>query len=333
MIASIDELAERIVAGERRALARAITLVESDRPDHEEMAEDLLTRLLPHTGAAIRLGISGPPGVGKSTLIEALGRHVVDEGLRLAVLAIDPSSRRGGGAVLADKTRMQALAQTPEAFIRPSPSGRTLGGVARRTRESALLCEAAGFDLAVIETVGVGQSETAVAEMVDSFLLLLAPGGGDELQGLKRGIVELADILLVTKADGALASAARRIAADYRAALRLLRPRHEGWTPPILTASAVQGEGIAELWAAVREHRSALETSGALEALRARQQRDWFRSEVESGLLARLYRDAASVEAMGRLENAVAEGRLPAPAAARRLLTRIGAMGTHAKDD
>ena len=220
-----------MLAGDRRALARAITLIESRRPEHQEQAEQLLGRLLPATGKAVRLGISGTPGAGKSTFIEALGAHLIEQGHQVAVLAVDPSSRRSGGSILGDKTRMQRLAQAPEAFIRPSPAGGTLGGVTRRTREAALACEAAGFDVVVIETVGVGQSESAVADMVDSFLLLLAPGGGDELQGIKRGIVELADLVVINKADGELLAAALRAQADYRAALQLLRPRPSAWTP------------------------------------------------------------------------------------------------------
>ena len=218
----------------------------------------------------MRLGISGTPGAGKSTFIEALGRHVIEQGHQVAVLAVDPSSRRSGGSILGDKTRMQRLAQAPQAFIRPSPAGATLGGVARRTREAALACEAAGFDVVVIETVGVGQSESAVADMVDCFLLLLAPGAGDELQGIKRGIVELADLVVINKADGELLAAARRAQADYRAALQLLRPPTPGWTPEVLACSALHEDGIDEIWQAVRRHRQALEDSGELAAKRAR---------------------------------------------------------------
>jgi LAO/AO transport system kinase len=252
---ALQALAERVLDGDRRALSRAITLIESRRPDHQEQAEKLIERLLPATGKAVRLGISGTPGAGKSTFIEALGRRVIGEGQRIAVLAVDPSSRRSGGSILGDKTRMQRLAQAPEAFIRPSPAGHTLGGVTRRTRAAALACEASGFDLIVIETVGVGQSESAVADMVDCFLLLLAPGGGDELQGIKRGIVELADLVVVNKADGDLLAAASAARADYQAALHLLRPATPAWTPEVLTCSALHDQGIEEVWQAVQRHR------------------------------------------------------------------------------
>ena len=271
MTPALETLAPRVLAGDRRALARAITLIESRRPDHQERAEALLARLLPHTGQAIRLGISGTPGAGKSTFIEALGRHVIAQGHKIAVLAVDPSSQRSGGSILGDKTRMQALAQAQEAFIRPSPAGGTLGGVARRTREAALACEAAGHGVIVIETVGVGQSETAVADMVDCFALLLAPGGGDELQGIKRGNVELADLLLINKADGDLLAAAERARADYQAALHLLRPASAAWTPEVMTCSALHEEGIAAVWQAVLRQRRALEAAGELAARRARQ--------------------------------------------------------------
>ncbi|HET6521615.1 MAG TPA: methylmalonyl Co-A mutase-associated GTPase MeaB, partial [Geminicoccaceae bacterium] len=270
-MSGLDDLGARIVRGDRRALARAITLIESSRADHQERAERLLEGLLPHTGNAVRVGISGAPGAGKSTFIEALGLRLTRAGgHKVAVLAVDPSSRRSGGSILGDRTRMQELSREPNAFIRPSPAGESLGGVARRTREAALACEAAGFDVVVIETVGVGQSETAVAEMVDTFLLLLAPGAGDELQGIKRGIVELADVVAVNKADGGLRAAAEVARAEYRGALRLLRPATPGWTPPALTCSALTGEGIDGVWRAVLRHRSALEAVGGLEARRAR---------------------------------------------------------------
>jgi LAO/AO transport system kinase len=318
-----EGLAQRIAQGDRRALARGITLVESERDDHALRAEHLLEQLLPATGRAIRIGVSGPPGVGKSTFIEALGRHAIGCGHRLAVLAVDPSSRRSGGAILADKTRMPALARAPEAFVRPSPAGATLGGVARRTREAALFCEAAGFDVVLIETVGVGQSETAVAGMVDSFLLLLAPGGGDLLQGIKRGIVEFADLVVVTKADGDLAAAARRIAADYAAALRLLRPRSGAWTPRVLTCSALEGKGIEKVWQTVLAHRRALEDADGLASLRACQARGWLWQEIEAGLARELRQDAATAALIAELERAVGAGRCLPPAAARRIVSRF----------
>src|SRR5829696_3615620 len=247
----MSELAQEVIAGDRRALARAITLAESTRPDHRAEAEALLAEVLPRSGAAVRVGISGAPGAGKSTLIEALGTHLVAEGQRVAVLAVDPSSTRSGGSILGDKTRMEQLTRSPDAFVRPSPTGGTLGGVARRTREAMLLCEAAGFDVVLVETVGVGQSEVKVAAMVDLFLVIVAPGGGDELQGIKRGIMELADLIVVNKADGDLAPAAGRAASDLRHAVHLLRPKRASWEVDVLTASALTGAGIAELWEAI----------------------------------------------------------------------------------
>ncbi len=251
----MSELASQVIDGDRRALARAITLVESTRADHRAEAEALLAEVLPHVGGAVRVGISGAPGAGKSTFIEALGGHLVEHDHRVAVLAVDPSSTRSGGSILGDKTRMEQLTRSPHAFVRPSPTGGTLGGVARRTREAMLLCEAAGFDVVLVETVGVGQSEVKVAAMVDLFLVLVAPGGGDELQGLKRGIMELADLVVVNKADGDLAATAAHTAADYAAALHLVRPRIATWSPRVLTCSALTGEGIPEVWDTVGEFR------------------------------------------------------------------------------
>jgi LAO/AO transport system kinase len=316
-------LADRVLAGDRRALARAITLIESRRPDHQEQAERLLARLLPQTGQAIRLGISGTPGAGKSTFIEAFGRHLIAQSHKVAVLAVDPSSQRSGGSILGDKTRMQALAQAAEAFVRPSPAGGTLGGVARRTREAALACEAAGYDVIVIETVGVGQSETAVAEMVDCFALLLAPGGGDELQGIKRGIIELADLVLVNKADGDLLPAAERTRADYQAALHLLRPATPAWTPEVLTCSALHDHGIEAIWRAICRQREALEQAGELAARRGRQAHRWLWAEIEAGLIDALRADPASRRLVGELEGEVEAARLLPPAAARRLVRRF----------
>jgi LAO/AO transport system kinase len=323
MTPALETLAQRVLAGDRRALARAITLIESRRPEHQEQAENLLGRLLPATGQAIRLGISGAPGAGKSTFIEALGALVLEQGHRIAVLAVDPSSRRSGGSILGDKTRMQRLAQAPDAFVRPSPAGGTLGGVTRRTREAALACEAAGFDLIVIETVGVGQSETAVADMVDDFLLLLAPGGGDELQGIKRGIVELADLVVVTKADGDLLPAARRVKADYAAALHLLRPASAAWTPEVLMCSALHGEGITEVWQTVRRHHAALDQAGELAAKRARQRQSWLWAEVNEALLEALRSDPATAATLVEVEGAVRAGQLLPPEAARQLIARF----------
>ena len=323
MTLALETLAQRVLKGDRRALARAITLIESRRPEHQEQAQDLLAQLLPHTGNAIRLGISGTPGAGKSTLIEALGRRVIGEGHKIAVLAVDPSSQRSGGSILGDKTRMQILSQAPEAFIRPSPTGGTLGGVARRTREAALTCEAAGYGVIVIETVGVGQSETTVAEMVDCFALLLAPGGGDELQGIKRGIIELADLVLVNKADGDLAAAAQRAQADYQAALHLLRPATPAWTPQVLACSALHDQGIEEVWQAVQRHRKALEQVGELAAKRARQARSWLWAEIQAGVVEGLQADPASRQQIRDLEREVEAGALLPPQAARRLVQRF----------
>src|ERR1700747_1851595 len=249
--------------GDRRALARAITLVESSRPAHREQAERIIEALLPATGKAVRIGISGPPGAGKSTFIERFGLAGVALGRRIAVLAVDPASKRGGGAILGDKTRMAELARAPNAFIRPSPAGDSRGGIARRTREAILLCEAAGFDAVMVETIGVGQAETAVAEIVDMFVLMLPPAAGDELQGIKRGIVELADLVLVNKADGELAASAHRSAADYASALRLIRPPLPEWQVPVRAVSALEGIGIREVWDDVDHFRAALEQTGA----------------------------------------------------------------------
>lgn len=319
-------LSHGVLAGDRRSLARAITLIESTRPDHRASAEALLHELLPHTGRSVRVGITGVPGAGKSTFIEAFGLHVVAAGHRLAVLAVDPSSPRSGGSILGDKTRMEELGRDPRAFIRPSPSGCTLGGVARRTREAMLVCEAAGFDVVVVETVGVGQSETAVADMVDMFLLLLVPGGGDELQGIKKGIVELADAIVVNKADGDLATAAQRAARDYRNALHLLAPPGGGWTVPVLTCSALQRAGIGEVWETVGGYKAAMKASGRFAARRSDQAHAWMWSEISETLLAALREDARVALLLPELERRVARGELAPGAAARSL---VGAFRDH----
>lgn len=315
-------LAEAIAHGERRALAQAITLVESRRPDHRPAADRLLELLLPGTGRSIRIGISGAPGVGKSTFIESFGLHVLSRGHRLAVLAVDPSSRLGGGSILGDKTRMTRLAREAGAFIRPSPAGETLGGVARRTREAMLVVEAAGHDVVLVETVGVGQSETAVADMTDIFLLLLLPGSGDDLQGIKRGIVELADLILVNKADGALKDVAARTAADYKHALRLLHPATPGWTPEVLTCSALEGTGIPEIWGAIERFRATLGET-ALAGRRANQAKAWLRAELSDSLLMALARHPVVSSRLPVLEAEVAAGRLAPGAAARTLLAEF----------
>ena len=314
------QLARDLLAGNRRALARAITLVESSRADHLDQARRLLQQLAPHAGRSIRIGISGVPGVGKSTFIEALGNHVLGLGRRLAVLAVDPSSSVSGGSILGDKTRMELLSRQPEAFIRPSPAAGTLGGVSRRTRESMLLCEAAGFDVILVETVGVGQSETAVADMTDMFLLLLLPGGGDELQGIKRGIVELADMILINKADGELQATARHSAADYRSALRLIHPRTRNWRVPVNTCSALDGSGIAEIWSLVERYRETLGASGEFEERRAAQARSWMWAEISESLLHSFRADQRIRARLPAMEQDVIRGVLPPALAAAELL-------------
>jgi LAO/AO transport system kinase len=322
------DLATRIAAGDRRALARGITLVESTRAEDRAAAATLLAALAPLGRSALRIGLSGTPGVGKSSFIEAFGMMLVGEGRRVAVLAVDPSSARSGGSILGDKTRMERLARAPTAFIRPSPSRAELGGVGRRTREAALLCEAAGFDVVLIETVGVGQSETVVAEMTDLFVLLLAPAGGDELQGVKRGIMEIADLLLVNKADGDLLPVAERTRADYAGALRLLRRRAEdpeGW-PQVRCVSALTGAGLAEAWAAMQALDRWRVENGHRAARRAAQARAWFEAEVRARLLARLEAPAARAR-MATLGAAVAEGAMTPGAAAEAMLAALDAGG------
>jgi LAO/AO transport system kinase len=313
-------LANGVLEGKRRALARAITLIESTRGDHRAAASALLQRLTPHAGKSLRLGISGAPGVGKSTFVEALGNQVIDAGHRVAVLTVDPSSAISGGSILGDKTRMELLSRRREAYIRPSPSGNTLGGVTRRSREAMILCEAAGFDVIIVETVGVGQSETKVAEMTDMFVLLLQPGGGDELQGIKRGIMELADLILVNKADGELQALAGRSAAEYRNALRLLHPRLADWKVAVRTCSARDGVGIAEAWKAALQYRDTLEASGRFTARRAAQARAWMWSEVNDNLITALQSDPEVRKQIPALEAAASEGRIPPTVAARQLL-------------
>ncbi len=312
-----------IRAGDRRAIARTITRIESTRDADRDLGQAILDRLVVDSGRAIRVGITGPPGVGKSTFVEALGLMLVEQGKRVAVLAVDPSSPVTGGSILGDKTRMERLAVRPEAFIRPSPSGGSLGGVAHRTREVMLLCEAAGFDVVLIETVGIGQSEVAVASMVDFFLVLLLPAGGDELQGIKKGVVELADALVVNKADGATAALAERTRHDYSGALSLLRHGVDGWTPRAFVASALEARGIAEVWAAILEHRALLESSGQLQVRRREQSRAWLWKLVEEGM-ARAFRERPGMrEAIAREEAAVADQTRTPTAAARALLERF----------
>jgi LAO/AO transport system kinase len=324
--ADVTDLIDGIEAGDRRALARAITLVESTRPEHRADAAALIERALPRTGNAIRVGISGPPGVGKSTFIEALGELVIGHDHDVAVLAVDPSSARTGGSILGDKTRMERLARNERAFIRPSPSGGELGGVARRTREAMLLCEAAGFDVVLIETVGVGQSELAVADLVDLFVLLASPTGGDDLQGIKRGIMELADLVVVTKADGDLANAANHAAADLRRAVHLLRPKHEGITTEVLLASSTTPDdpGISSVWTAIETLHAQLAADGQLDRLRAGQATAWLWDEIRSGLTQRFRDHPATREHLARLEDAVRTGEVAPSAAAQQLLDAFG---------
>jgi LAO/AO transport system kinase len=315
----VDPLLEPLLAGDRRALAQAITLIESTRSDHRERADLLLGTLLPHAGKSVRLGITGVPGVGKSTFIERFGLSLLEQGRSLAVLAIDPSSKRGGGSILGDKTRMEELSRRHGAFIRPSPAGATLGGVARRTRETMLLVEAAGFDTVIVETVGVGQSETAVSDMVDMFIVLLLPAGGDDLQGIKRGVIELADLIVVNKADGDLLATARRSASDYQHALRMLRSPTAGWTPEVATASALTGVGVGEVWLVIGRFMTAVGEKGVARR-RADQARAWMWNEVGETLLSELRKHPGVKKLVLGLEREVEAGRATPAAAARRML-------------
>lgn len=310
------QLADALRAGDRAALARAITLVESRRADHQAQARDLVQALLPLTGKAVRVGITGSPGVGKSTTIDVLGMSLIKKGHKVAVLAVDPSSARTGGSILGDKTRMTRLSAEDNAFIRPSPASGTLGGVAAKTREAMLLCEAAGFDVVLVETVGIGQSETAVCDMTDFFLALMLPGAGDELQGIKKGLVELADMIAVNKADGDNVKRANLAAAEYRGALHILTPRSEHWHPPVVTYSALTGTGIDALWEKILAHRTAMNASGDFDARRRDQQVKWMWTILEDRLKARLRSDPAIRAKVKQTEAAVANGHMtPAVAA------------------
>jgi LAO/AO transport system kinase len=320
----ITTLARGIRAGDRATLARAITLIESKRADHQSKAHQLVQELLPVTGHATRVGITGAPGVGKSLTIDTLGSYLIGKNRKVAVLAVDPSSTRTGGSILGDKTRMARLAVDSNAFIRPSPSSGTLGGVAAKTRETMLLCEAAGHDVILVETVGIGQSETAVADMTDFFLALMLPGAGDELQGIKKGLVELADMIAVNKADGDNVKRANAAAAEYRAALHILTPRSPNWTPPVVTYSALTGAGIADLWAQVEMHRERMMQSGEFTARRREQQVKWMWSMLEERMFARLRQDAGLRSKVRQAEAAVADGRLSAPLAIEEIAAAIG---------
>ncbi|MFF8806169.1 methylmalonyl Co-A mutase-associated GTPase MeaB [Streptomyces omiyaensis] len=320
MAIDLDTYEKGVREGRRALVARAITLVESTRPDHRVLAQELLTRLLPHGGRARRIGISGVPGVGKSTFIDAFGTMLTGLGHRVAVLAVDPSSTRTGGSILGDKTRMERLAVDPAAFVRPSPSAGTLGGVAKATRESMVVMEAAGYDVVLVETVGVGQSETAVANMVDSFLLLTLARTGDQLQGIKKGVLELADIVAVNKADGPHAADARAAARELAGALRLMHGREAVWTPPVLTCSARESTGLDEVWERLEKHRSLLHATGRLDARRRDQQVDWTWTMVRDELLARLHAAPAVRALTPEVERRVRDGELTATLAAERIL-------------
>ncbi|MHA6794583.1 methylmalonyl Co-A mutase-associated GTPase MeaB [Pseudonocardia bannensis] len=320
----VPALAKGVLDGSRATLARAITLVESNRPDHRQAAQQLLMELLPHAGGARRVGISGVPGVGKSTFIETLGTRLTGAGHRVAVLAVDPSSTRSKGSILGDKTRMAKLATDENAFVRPSPSAGTLGGVARATRETIVLMEAAGYDVVLVETVGVGQSEVTVAAMVDTFLLLTIARTGDSLQGIKKGILELADVVAVNKADGPHEKDAKAAARELAGALRLMTPTSESWRPPVLACSAQADTGMAEVWEQVEKHRSTLEASGELAGRRADQQVDWMWAMVRDQLMDRLQNDAGVKKALPGLERDVRTGDLTPTLAAQTILDALG---------
>ena len=309
-----------VLDGDRRALAKTITLIESSLPAHREMAGMVIDKLLPYSGKAVRLGITGVPGAGKSTFIESLGMMLIDQEHRVAVLAVDPSSKRSGGSVLADKTRMEKLSVQERAFIRPSPSGGTLGGVARKTRETMIVCEAAGFDVMIVETVGVGQSETTVASMVDFFLVLMIAGAGDELQGIKKGILELADAVAVNKADGSNVEKAELARKQYENALHFLTPASLSWTPPVLSCSALEMTRIDVIWEAVLDHEKKLRNTGELEEKRQKQALDWMWALVEEGLMLRFYKNKEVVRQLSKVTRAVKSGRTAPTVAASKLL-------------
>jgi LAO/AO transport system kinase len=321
----VAAIARGIRAGDRAVLARAITLIESKRADHQRAARALVQELLAETGKGLRVGITGMPGVGKSTTIDALGTYLTEQGHKVAVLAVDPSSSRTGGSILGDKTRMARLAGDPQAFVRPSPASGTLGGVAAKTRETMLLCEAAGYDVVLVETVGIGQSETAVADMTDFFLVLMLPGAGDELQGIKKGVIELADMIAVNKADGDNVARATRAASEYRAALHILNPRSPHWTPPVTTYSALTEAGIADLWAQVLLHHERMTAAGELARHRRAQQVKWMWAMIEERLMGRLKSDPGLRARLPALEAEVAAGRLSPALAADEVAQTLGA--------
>ncbi len=316
----IQDYIDGVLAKNRRIVAKTITLIESSLPAHQERAKAIVDALLPHAGLAVRIGITGVPGVGKSTYIESFGLHLINQGHRVAVLAVDPSSSKSGGSIMGDKTRMEKLSLEQNAFIRPSPSGGTLGGVARRTRETMVICEAAGYDVVIVETVGVGQSETAVASMVDFFLVLMLAGAGDELQGIKKGVLELADAIAINKADGNNIENAEKAKIEYEKALNLLTPASKIWSPPVLTCSAVTMAGIKEIWQTIVDHNKKFERSGELNNKRKKQSLDWLWALVEEGLRERFYRNSEVEKSLPDIVKAVEKGETAPTAAAHRLL-------------
>jgi LAO/AO transport system kinase len=316
----IQDYIDGVLANNRRMVAKTITLIESSLPAHQETAKAIVDALLPHAGNAVRIGITGVPGVGKSTYIESFGLQLVKQGHRVAVLAVDPSSSKSGGSIMGDKTRMEKLSLEQQAFIRPSPSGGKLGGVARRTRETIVVCEAAGFDVIIVETVGVGQSETTVASMVDFFLVLMLAGAGDELQGIKKGVLELADAIAINKADGNNIQNAANAKIEYEKALNLLTPSSKIWSPPVLTCSAVTKDGIEEIWQTIIDHKEKLEISGELMEKRRKQALDWLWALVEEGLRERFYRNPDVERSLSEIVKAVENGETAPTAAAHRLL-------------
>ncbi|MEX0620566.1 MAG: methylmalonyl Co-A mutase-associated GTPase MeaB [Solirubrobacterales bacterium] len=322
--ASVEELKQGVISGDRAALSRAITLAESRLAEDQKQAQELIAELLPRTGGARRVGLTGVPGAGKSTVIESLGLWLIEQGLKVAVLVIDPSSSRTGGSILGDKTRMQELSMHEDAYIRPSPSSGVLGGVARKTREAMLLCEAAGFDVVIVESVGVGQSEAELAELVDCLCLLLVPGAGDELQGIKRGIVEMADLIVVNKADGDRIPLAKRARGDYRHALRMLPPSTEGWETPVLIASAIEKTGLAEIWETIEAHRALLDETGLLDERRLHQQQRWLSSMIEEAVLNAFQRKEGVDHAIAEAERLVAEEKITVPQATQNVIKAAG---------
>lgn len=321
--APANRLAVSVLTGDRTALARAITLVESNAPHHRAEAKTLLQALMPHTGKSIRVGITGVPGAGKSTFIEALGMYLIEQGHRVAVLAIDPSSSISRGSILGDKTRMEKMARQANSFIRPSPAGEASGGVARKTRESILICEAAGYDVVIVETMGVGQSEIAVRAMVDFFLLMQITGGGDELQGIKKGVVEIADAIVINKADGENKAAAKIAQREMINALHYLTPATPGWTPRVLTCSALTGDGVAEVWKMIREFRDATETSGFFQQRRQDQYLKWFRELLQEGVVELFKKHPELKKELMLSEKSIARGKISPPAAADELLSTL----------